>query len=797
MKIDITQIKLVCPHNCSPFEERVAQIFCEEVALRAGLEVERTAEPPVSGSYLLIRRMDLLKKHHPRAYARIAQLEPPGAEGFCLSVTTQGADLQIIVAGADDRGCLYGMARVLRKLELRSGEIHTTRELRDMSVTPRYPLRGHQLAYRDKQNTCPSWDVAEFDRYIRDLALFGSNAIEILPPRTDDAGYSAHFRRDPFEMMVSLSRVIHSYGMDVWLWYPNMGLDYSDAATVEQELRERERIYARIPYLDAVLIPAGDPGLLMPQAFFPVVEAGVRVLHQYHPHARVWVAPQVFHPQPGWYADFYSEVNKQPPWLYGVCFAPWVMDTVQEMQAKLPDIYKNRIRHYPDITHNSHSQFELADWDMALALTQGREGYNARPAAMKQIHNLHAPFTIGSLTYSEGIHDDVNKMVWGDQDFDPDMPVEETLRDYVRLFIDPAFTQEMAALLLQTEQSWIGPLAQNSNVDAVYEGFLALEQKAGAGVRGNFRFQMALERAVSDYQIKLRAVHDTALEREALAVLSRAKEQGSVQAIREARRLLRNTFDEPVGLEQRKKIQQLADSLREGCGIRLTTRRHGAQSWIRGASLDSLDTPLNDSRWYLAQLAGIAALAGEEERLAEVSRLLSRCNPGEGGFYDWLGDPESFHRRVVQEKSWGEDPGYLRSPVLCHDPYGIQWLMHRMEGWYDEFPITLRWVGRARTLYGTPLQLRYSGLDPKAHYQIRVAYPDLLTAEPGTVYELQLWAGESLLHDCLTPHAKEQNPIRTFALPPEAYRDGDLRLTWQMKGTLYPVSVSEIWIVKE
>ena len=57
----------------------------------------------------------------------------------------------------------------------------------------------------------------------------------------------------------------------------------------------------------------------------------------------------------------------------------------------------------------------------------GREGNNTRPKAMKHIHNLHAPLTVGSLTYSEGIHDDVNKMVWGDQDFSTKTPCEETV----------------------------------------------------------------------------------------------------------------------------------------------------------------------------------------------------------------------------------------------------------------------------------------------------------------------------------------------------------------------------------
>ena len=796
--MDTVQFRIVVPPVCGAFEERVAEIFREEVLLRAGVTVERCVNAPVDGSYILIRRLDALRAEDPDLYTRVASLDPPGPEGFCISVKKSGGNLQILVAGADDRGCLYGMARVLRKLHLKGGSIRATEELHDMSLTPKYPLRGHQLAYRDKQNTCPTWDVDTFDRYIRDLALFGSNAIEILPPRTDDALFSAHFHRDPMEMMFLLSRVIHSYAMDVWLWYPNMGKNYGDPAAFEEELREREKVFSGIPYLDAMLVPAGDPGDLEPLEFFRVTAANAKILHKYHPQARIWIAPQVFAPRPGWYDDFYQEVDKEPDWLYGVCFAPWERDTIQEMHTRLPGKYKDRIRHYPDITHNSASQFEMANWDLTFALTLGREGNNARPAAMKHIHNYHAPYTMGSLTYCEGIHDDVNKMVWGDQDFDPKMSVEETLRDYVRLFIDPDMTGELADLILKTEQNWVGYAAKNKNIDQVYEGFAALERKASTETKENYRFQMALLRALSDYQAKMRRIYDSELEERMLKTLAKAPETGSKAAIAEARATLRLTFDEPVVNDVRVRIQQLADSLRKKCGIRLTTWRHGAQSWIRGAYLDSLDTPLNDYRWYMLHFARIAALPEETNRLKALKELISRTDPGQGGFYDWLGDLDSFAKRVVPNKSWEEDPGSLRTPVICHEPYSIQMKMNMMKNWYDEFPITMRWVGSARAIYGTPLKVKYEGLDPAARYRLRVAYPALLLrARLRGGYELHLTAGDKLIYSALLPEVDPQYPVLEYDLPPESYKNGALLLTWQMKGTMYPVNVGEIWIIKQ
>jgi len=48
----------------------------------------------------------------------------------------------------------------------------------------------------------------------------------------------------------------------------------------------------------------------------------------------------------------------------------------------------------------------------AFSLTLGRECPNPRPVYYAYVHNWLAPYTDGSISYSDGIHDDVNKVVW-------------------------------------------------------------------------------------------------------------------------------------------------------------------------------------------------------------------------------------------------------------------------------------------------------------------------------------------------------------------------------------------------
>ena len=85
----------------------------------------------------------------------------------------------------------------------------------------------------------------------------------------------------------------------------------------------------------------------------------------------------------------------------------------------------------------------MPDWDVAYAITEGREVINPRPWARPR-SPASAASTIGFLSYSEGCHDDVNKMVWSRLGWDPNADVVEILRDYSRYFIGDQCTDAFA-----------------------------------------------------------------------------------------------------------------------------------------------------------------------------------------------------------------------------------------------------------------------------------------------------------------------------------------------------------------
>src|SRR5690606_6054828 len=134
-------------------------------------------------------------------------------------------------------------------------------------------------------NAYDAWSPEQYDSYIRDLAIFGANSIEIMPPRTDDAFTSVHMKLPANDMMVEQSKICDSYGMDVWMWYPNLGSDYENPDSLQLELEERHAVFKALPRLDALFVPGGDPGKLEPDELFGFLEKEAEVLHLYHPQA--------------------------------------------------------------------------------------------------------------------------------------------------------------------------------------------------------------------------------------------------------------------------------------------------------------------------------------------------------------------------------------------------------------------------------------------------------------------------------------------------------------------------------
>ncbi len=746
-----------------------------------------TTWPSSNAPVIAVGNRSLLKAFAgPYSKELLAVRKVIGPEGYRLCVKRGSVSSGVFVTGDDARGVLFGVGRLLRELHMSSGSVTLADDL-DISTAPKYPLRGHQLGYRPKTHSYDAWDLPVWEQYIRDLAVFGCNAIELIPPRSDDDADSPHFPRPPMEMMTGMSGLAASYGLDVWVWYPALDKDYSDPKTVDSALREWGEVFSKLPRLDAVFVPGGDPGHTPPKLLMPLLAKQTENLHRYHPKAQMWVSPQGFTQQ--WWDEFMTIVREeQPAWLTGIVFGPQVrLDTVK-LRALLPAKYK--LRHYPDITHNRQCQFPVADWDTAFAIAEARECVNPRPRAYANIFRLFQPPTIGFVTYSEGCNDDVNKAVWSALGWDPDRDVTEILRDYGRYFIGDQFADEFAQGVLALEENWRGPALQNPGIETTWQKFQAMERAGGPTLRANWRFQMAMFRAACDAYVQQRLVDEQEVECKAMSLLQQAPEKGSLAMIDAAQATLGRARTNRVTTDLREQISVLGDALFQSIRMQLSVERHRAIAPDRGATLDTIDLPLNNRLWLTGRLQAVRNLPDEASRLAAIGEIVNWTDPGLGGFYDDLGDLTR-QPHLVRNPNPADDPANLESAFV-----GFADQKGRITD-PDHLDNALRysWLNHAETLRAPPLRLRYEKLNPNASYRVRVVYGGDSLQKP-----IRLVANDAVEIHPLMPKPQPIKPIE-FAIPREATAKGELTLSWNGDATLggngRGCQVSEVWLIKE
>ena len=765
--LDLTTSTIVVAADATPRERAAATMLLEEVQRRS-LARWTIADKAASGPVVHVGRLATLRKG---ALASRLQGPAPGAEGYRLTSSPAG----VVVAGADERGVLFGVGRLLRAMDIGHERVVLPSPL-DLTETPVVALRGHQLGYRPKTNSYDAWDAAQWEQYIRDLAIFGTNAIELIPPRSDDAADSPHFPRPQMEMMVEMSRIADKYGLDVWAWYPALDEDYTSEANVARAVAEWEGVLKQLPRLDAVFVPGGDPGHTEPTAMFNLLDKQTANLRKFHPKVTMWLSPQGFTAQ--WMETFYSLMARQPAWLTGIVIGPQNRDSLATVRKRIPPQYK--LRRYPDITHTIRAEYPVPLWDAAYARTLEREPINPRPLDQAAAFQRWLSVSPDFLTYSEGCNDDVNKFVWSALGWNPKADVREALRQYARVFVGPAYTDALADGLLGLEENWRGPLAGNVGVERTLAAFQTMERNAAPRDLLNWRLQQALYRAYYDAFVRRRLVQEQSAQTQAMAALSNAAGVGSLAAMADAERALA-VGNTPVAGELRTRVFQLAEALYQSVRMQLSVPLYRAIGMGRGANLDMIDVPLNDRVWIGEQFAAVRALPTERERVVALDRIARWTDPGPGGFYDDLG-VAGLQPHLVAPPDFRTDPGPYHSGLTGFG-YLPNWRMS--------------WASHAEAFYDGALQMKYTGLDPTATYKVRIVYAGDIYSQ---AVRIRLTADET--HEVHGPMAKP-SPVAPveFAIPKAATADGALTLTWRPNegngGAGRGNQVAEVWLIKD
>ncbi len=777
--IDLSQAVII-PNSQTHQTDKAAELLHVEILRRSGIDMPvLTKMPPASLPRIVLDLAQELPSDVQIPASLKTALGKP--EGYAIWVTLdEGKQPTVHVVGSDRRGVLFGVGRLVRLLHITTNNVFLPSDTA-LASAPKYPMRGHQLGYRNTANTYDAWDLATFEQYIRDLILFGTNSIELIPTLDPKEFQGRLMKRSIWEMNALLSQMIGDYGLDVWLWLP-LDEDVTDPNEAKSALEKRRSLFESCPHVAHVMVPGGDPGHTPPDILMPWMAKLAEVLHAVHPDAGLWVSNQGFdNDQNEWFFRYLQE--QKPSWLKGIVYGPWTKMSLEEQRKRTPEQFQ--MRRYPDITHTLRCQYPIPEWDRAFALTLSREPVCPRPFEMVNIHNIEAPFADGFVSYSDGSHDDFNKIAFSMAGWDPNISPETIVKEYSKVFFGDDLAADAARGILLLDKSWRGPIEENSAIEESRSLWESIAARAGKKFQDNWRMQMFVYRATYDSYLRLKKAFDEEQEKRILEVVAEAMPKGGTAAIKAGLEAIKISKDTPYPADIHARVYRLNElglMLMKSIGYQLSVKPpYYAPNPERSGSLDFTDLPLNNSPWLEKQLNELAEVKEESDKLTRIARLIHWEDPGKDGFYDDLGNLNK-QPHLVRQTTWKDDPGFVHGPQeefsKAMDNATLQYETAR-----------LSWLDQAQTLYGTPLKMRYTNLAKDAQYRVRITYAGRFKAS------LELWAdGQYKVHDAL-PQPDPVWPVE-FDVPIGATQDGILELEWRLASGR-GCQVAEVWLIKK
>lgn len=749
-----------------PAEQTAAQVLQEEVRQRTGRIWPISTHWPARGAVVALASGPT-DPGWARPLPKPTAEDSPArrAEGFRLASSPANARQPVVwICGADARGALFGAGQFLRSLHWGPRQARFAANT-DLATAPVQRIRGHQLGYRNTANSWDGWDVRQFEQYIRELAIFGANSIEGIP--FHDTKPSPVMKVPREVMNQKISEICARYELDYWVWVP-ADFKLEDPKLRAEALARHDELFRTCPRLDGVFVPGGDPGDNEPELVMPYLQDLGALLAKHHPRAKVWVSMQGYEKRQ--VDAVYDWINThQPGWLGGLAAGP-SSPSIPATRARLPRRYG--LRDYPDITHTVRCQFPVPWWDPALNFTLGRECSNPRPQFYRQVHHWLAPHDDGFISYSDGVHDDVNKTIWSQLGWNPEGDPRAILVEYARFFFGPALSESAADGILALEQNWVGPLAANGSVDTTLTHWRILEA-AAPRLRNNWRWQLCLLRAYFDAYARHRLIHEAALEKEAMGALDPATGRNSTAGMAAAEAILGRAVPSPVQRGWRQRIEELCADLFQSVCLQTSVKKYHASGAERGAILDSVDHPLNNRWWLEDEFKRIRALPDETQRRQALELIRTWENPGPGSYYDEVGNV-------------AKSPHVLRSEGLNTDPLVERVIVPGFWFWdAGQNRRRLSW----QTSMDWPAGLVYENLDPQGAYRIRL-----------TGYgEAKVRVNGELLSP--TAYAKDIGQFKEFPVPSALLKEGRLRLTFDALDEAHlnwrqQSRVSEVWLLK-
>jgi len=756
-------VEIVTGSRAGELERNAAALFLERLTETGQVTaaIRQEGEPPPRGQHLRI--LLGIAEHHDAVREaferyRIAPLTwlNPGAEGFLLKVLPDDDGSTILAAGVDDRGVVYAVGELLRRLTIRPGGVDCPRSM-EIRTAPAFELRGTQFGQSHvalQVAKVRPWTQKEIERKIADFALAGANTLAVPVHITEEDPTYRYIKGLGLKTIVHYSANAGS-GPPEWQAKESIGrIGYLCPSVPEARaalLQACEAAFSRSPHFDYVSFSGGDGGgcecdRCKPYGavFIRLIEDYAAIVHRYHPNAVVMFTNQKFDNEDD--LEIFRYLRKKPDTgISAFCVGPgsdamsWQpghrqhhrMDLfryprfgpfsryMQEIVHQLPPYvdlaFFNEITHWRYSQHGYIQAYPRPDkdgnhpppWnhfiyermpDPYLTQVYDRLTFYAWPRYYRWVFGETVRYGMGDCTHSSGTHDHFNQWMWQRLLWSPHRTVEDVVDEYCRTWFGPEAAPYMAkAIFLMEEYLQWDPkkdLTQKSSVDRYYD----LVMRAGRVMPSFLRDRSWLwrefaQKAAIDKRTKLAAAQQMAIQRSIEKAVGQALAANVSDA--ELDGVIDLSLRRLAGLCETPAMRRLREE-----AVRLgeeSNRLYG----VRSEGLFALDHDFIGLGWLRRQLQRARNASGGEKR--EMLALVADYeNPGPGGFYDNLGTYESAPHLVR---------GY---PFDFGQPYVRETL--------DEGNRLSQ-----RTMCYTQdeeegLMLRYEGLDPKARYRIRFTF---------------------------------------------------------------------------
>ena len=490
-------VRVVPPENSGPIARQAESILARQITDRCDAKVLSAAEP---------------------AQTIKLRVEPGiGAEGFRIRDDERSA---IEIVGNDERGLLYGVGKFLHSSRYDQGGF-TPGAWRGTSV-PQCPMRGIYLATHFN-NYYEAASPRELEQYIQDLALWGFNLVALAYPHWQYSGPDDPAARKMAEHLRRIIRVAKQVGMRVSLGdalnggfkstpkelrctpvpdplgrHGNFGVNLCPSQPAARELLLKN--WALLldefadPGLDCVTYwPYDEGGCGCPECwpwgargYLNLARDISAVVRQKAPHTKVILSTWTLDTPPaGEWEALTKALSTDKTW------ADYIQADAHEDFPRYP-LDQGVPGGLPLISFPEISMWGQAPW--------GGYGANPLPGRLQRLWNQTQGKLSGGTPYSEGIYEDMNKVICSQFYWNPARPALETVREYADFEYSPEVADDVVKVVEAFEKNHvrkeIGPSAEGT-----FDRVQAIEAKLTPQARAAWRWRVVFLRALIDREL--------------------------------------------------------------------------------------------------------------------------------------------------------------------------------------------------------------------------------------------------------------------------------------------------------